>query len=184
MTKKDSFSAIAAEAATLVDKNTSTDWGAVAINALVLPFLLTPIMSVEDKSKLKTTAIGDEWLAVVAGLPVVSRAGLALLANALERKGWVSVDEAAEFIRIESEAQQLASEQAKAEQTSARPGASMLLARAEKELPGAIRRFAEGTKDFVDAAGGVLAFTAEKAVWVGRGLGALAGLMKELRTGK
>lgn len=184
MNKSTTFDAIASEAATLVGKHTKTDWGAVAVNAVVLPFLLTPIMSVEDKSQLKTTAIGDDWLAAVAGLPKVSREGLSLLAKGLEAKGWVSVAEAAEFIRIESDAQRIASEQAKSEQATARPGAAMLLARAEHELPGAIHRFAEGAKDFVEAAGGVLAFTVEKTLWVSKGLGAIAAWMKEMRNSK
>jgi hypothetical protein len=176
------FEAIAAQAMTLANKHTSTNWGAVALNAAVLPFLLTPIMSIEDKSQLKTTAIDDDWLAAVAGMPQVSKAGLSHLASALERKGWVSVEEAATFVEIEAASYEDDCRRIKAEQATKQPGAAMLLARAEQELPGAIQRFADGAKEFAQAAGGVVAFAAEKAMWAGKGLGTVASWMKELRT--
>lgn len=177
------FKQIAVEAQRIAAEHTGTDWGAVAVNTLTILIALTPVMDTSDKSKLDSTAMHDDWLAAVAGLPSVSKNGLRLLAKAVERKGWVSVAEALDFIHLEEMAQEEAREAMATDSAKEHRGAAMLLARAEAELPGTIQRFADGAKDFAVAATGVLAFTAEKTLWVGHGLGTVAGWMRQLRKG-
>lgn len=178
------FKTIAQQAKSLAERNTKTDFAAVALNIVALPLSMGCFLfPTDDTSKTTEVAVPDEWLASVAGLPSISRKGLELLVDAMKAKGWVSVAEAVRFIEIE-QAAMLAAQETDENATKAAEapgGASLLLARAEKELPGTIKRFAEGAQTFAQAAGGVLSFTAEKAVWVGKGLGAVAGLMRDFR---
>lgn len=178
------FESIASQAKQLAVENTKTDFGVVALNIVALPLTMGVFcLDSDDKTKTHEVAVPDEWLASVASLPIISRNGLELLAEAMKAKGWVSVAEAVRFIELEQAASQSTS-QAKKSAAKSNPstvGASMLLARAEQELPGTIKRFAEGAQSFVEAAGGVLSFTMEKALWVGKGLGAIAGLMRDIR---
>lgn len=164
---KNNFEVIAAQAAEIADRHTKLDVGSVAINCFLLMFL-APLISTDDKSAHKTTPIGDDWLAAVAGLPQISKDGLALLAHALEKKGWVSIEEAGRFVQIEIAAGEKERERAEAVESMEQPGASMLLARAEHELPGTIERFANGAKDFGQAAVDVVAFAANKAALLGK----------------
>lgn len=178
------FESIAHQAQSLSAQNTKTDFTAVALNIVALPLTMGCFfLSTDDSSKTKDVAMPDEWLASVAGLPSISRQGLELMADAMRTKGWVSVAEAVRFIEIERAAIQASTELDDSAEKVLRSsvGASLLLARAEKELPGTIQRFAEGAQSFVEAAGGALSFTAEKAIWVGKGLGTLAGFMRVLR---
>ena len=178
------FESIARQAKSLAAENTATDFGAVALNIVALPLTMGLFfIDTDDKTKTKEAAVPDEWLAAVAGLPAISRKGLELLANAMSEKGWVSVAEAVDFIEIEQKS--MHSEEKKNESATkaaaSSVGASLLLVRAEKELPGTIKRFAESAKSFAEAAGGVLSFTAEKAIWIGKGLGAVASFMRDVR---
>ncbi len=178
------FESIAQQAKSLAAQNTTTDFAAVALNIVALPLTMGCfVIPTDDTSKTKEVAVPDEWLASVAGLPSISRKGLELLADAMKTKGWVSVSEAVRFIEIEQAALQSTAkqDQSATKATESAVGASLLLARAERDLPGTIRRFAEGAQSFVEAAGGVLSFTAEKAVWLGKGLGIVAGAMRNLR---
>jgi hypothetical protein len=178
------FESIARQAKSLAAENTTTDFAAVALNFVALPLTMGLFcIDVDDKTKTKKVAVPDEWLVAVSGLPVISRKGLELLADAMKEKGWVSLAEAVRFIEIEQDAIKLATKKDgdvnKAAASSA--GASLLLARAEKELPGTIKRFAEGAQSFAEATGGVLSFTVEKAVWIGKGLGVVASFMRDIR---
>ena len=180
------FEAIAKQAKSLAAENTKTDFAAVALNIVALPLSMGCfLLPTDDTSKTKEVAVPDEWLASVAGLPSISRRGLELLADSMKDKGWVSVAEAVHFIELEQAAMltERKTEENATKAAKASVGASLLLARAEREIPGTIKRFAEGAQSFAEAAGGVLSFTAEKAIWVGKGLGAVAGLMRDLRKG-
>lgn len=163
----------------LVAQNTSLDWNAVTLNILALPFV-GAVFDVDDKSALAGIAVEDEWLATASRLPVISREGMELLAKGLEKKGWISVAEAERFVKIERDAFLRRPKDTEPEAAS-REGAAMLLARAEKELPGTLKRIAEGAGDLADAAKGVLMFSTEAAIFAGKGVGALAGWMRHAR---
>ena len=60
MTSKSDYAAIADQARAMADMHTETDWGGVAINALLRPLLVGPVISIENKTALKTTTIGDD----------------------------------------------------------------------------------------------------------------------------
>lgn len=106
------------------------------------------------------------------------------MTKSLSKKGFVSVQDAIDFVKIEKRemaAQQKILVDQEKEQRQA-TGAAMLLARAEKELPGSIERFIEGTKGIVQAASGVAGFATETAVWLGKGLGTVVNHMRDSRS--
>lgn len=158
-----------------------TNWEKVALNALTIPLLGMPV-DVSDSSRQDETAIGDEWLGAVAGLPTVSSKGLRYLSDALAAKGWVSVREATRFIEIEKAAAAKVRAVEEAHEQRSNVGAAILLARADRDLPGTISRVAEGAKDLADAAAAMAVFTKEVALVTGRGVGAAAGWLRNLRT--
>jgi hypothetical protein len=174
------FQNIAQQAEELSRATTRTNLGHAVLGALLMPLTLgLVVIDPSDRTLSETTAMPDEWLAAVSGLPEISRPGMEFLANVMKTKGWVSVSQALEFVELESAAQAAA---VTAAPDVAGAGAAMFLARAEKELPGTIARFAEGAKEFGEAAGGVLSFAAEKAIWAGKGLGWLADEMRGFRS--
>lgn len=178
------FHDIAKQAKLLAKQNEQSDWAKVSINAFLIPASFGSFwLDTTDNSKAKEQAMPDDWLQAVAGLPNVSKSGLNHLAKALTRNGFVSVQDAMDFVEIEQ--QEMGEEQkkqiGKGKEQQQASGAAMLLARAEKDLPGTIDRFVEGTKDIVQAASGAAAFATEKAVWLGKGLGAIAASMKDIR---
>lgn len=172
------YNAIAAEANRIADRNTTTDWSAVALNAASMLTLLTPVVETGDTSKLALVAMHDDWLGAVAGLPMISTEGLAFIAKAISGKGWVSCADALKFLKIEEATQVAAAKKMAGISSPAAPfqsqGTAQLLARAEAELPGTIERFAAGAKEAATVATDVLAFTAKNAILVGKGLGATA----------
>ncbi len=174
------FDQIARQAAALAKENRKVNWDAVAQNVLLVP-LLGLRRDTSDKIALAKTAMPDEWLQAVASLPVISQDGLKTLANEITEHGFVSVKAALEFVEAESAAMSSARTQESIEEGQQATGAAMLLARAERELPGSIARFADSARDLVSAAAGVASFTIEKAIWVGKGFGAVATAMKDLR---
>lgn len=178
------FEGVAKEAKELFLQNQEKDWAKVAVNALLVPLTFGCMgIPVEDNSKSTQQPMPDEWLQVVSQLPIISKDGLALLANALTKNGFISVHDAVTFVEIE---QKLMKEQSKAlektrKQDSQFDGAVMLLARAESELPGSIERFIQGTKDVVKVTSIAAGFAKSKAEQLSKGLTATTGLMKELR---
>lgn len=160
---------------------TRLSWGAIALNAITVP-LTGCVIDVEDKSALRTSQVDDAWLAAVAGLPTISRSGLEFLSAALVHKGWVSIEEALQFVDIEKVQSKESEKIASAKSSLENRGAVMLLARAESELPGTLARVAEGAKDIAVAALGVLNFTKEVAVFSGKSLGVIASWAKSMRS--
>lgn len=175
------LAALAADARALAKRNQKVSADAVVLNIITSCLLMGPVMSIEDRQHWTTIAISDEWLEAAASLPAISRKGLELLAKALQVKGWVSVAEAIEFVELEELASKAQTQQADALNQSQMPGAAALLARAESDLPGTIDRFAESAMDAALAVGGVLAFSYEKTILVGKGLGAAARFVRNLR---
>lgn len=183
--KKDNFNEIASQASVLLQQNQETNWSLVCLNVLLIPTTLGALcLPTDDNSKAREKAVPDEWLKAVASLPNVSKEGLGFMTKSLSKKGFVSVQDAIDFVKIEKRemaAQQKIRVDQEKEQLQA-TGAAMLLARAEKELPGSIERFIEGTKGIVQAASGVAGFATETAVWLGKGLGTVVNHMRDSRS--
>ncbi len=169
------------EAHEMARASTRLSWGAVALNAVMIPVSGFAV-EVEDKSALKTSRMDDAWLAAVAGLPAISRQGLEYLTGALVAKGWVSIEEALKFVEIEKRQSREFERVESSKPSLENRGAVMLLARAESELPGTLARVAEGAKDVATAALGVLNFTKEVAVFSGKSLGVIASWVKSARS--
>jgi hypothetical protein len=178
------FHDIAKQAKILAKQNEQTDWAKVSLNVFLIPATFGSFwLDTTDNSKAKEQAMPDDWLQAVASLPNVSKSGLNHLAKVLTKKGFISVQDAMDFVEIERRdmAEERKKNAGKGKEQQQAMGAAMLLARAEKDLPGTIDRFVEGTKDIVQAASGAAAFATEKAVWLGKGLGAIAASMKDIR---
>lgn len=173
------FEQIAQQAASLAKENRRVSWDAVTLNVLLVPLMGWGVVDTTDKAQLSKTPMPDEWLQAVASLPDISQDGLKSLASALTRSGFVSVLDALEF--VESERAALSASASRKGGNELASGAAMLLARAEQEAPGSIERFAEAARDLATAAAGAASFTIEKAVWFGKGLGAIANVMKDIR---
>lgn len=182
-TRKSEFERIADEAKSLHRDAQDTDWALVALNLVLFPFVLGPAVSVADNTKSKEQPMPDEWLQVVSTLKPISKRGLKLLSDALATKGYVSVHDAYSFVEIEQRCAADTEARLKdhTEAASQVTGAAMLLARAERDLPGTIDRYYEDTKDLIAAASGAAAFAAEKAIWIGKGLGGLAQSLEKFR---
>lgn len=180
------FKDIAKEAQLMAKKNRKDSPEALLLNLFLFPLTLGAVcVPLEDKSHLKTVPMPDEWVDGVSQLPSISRQGLELLAEAIQKKGWVSIAEAIKFAEIEeqcaaeiSKTEQAKTEKEKAEQS---PGAIKLLARAEQELPGTIDRLIEKSTEVAKAAAGVASFVTEKSIWVGKGLGSVANILRTIR---
>ncbi|WP_413460729.1 hypothetical protein [Herbaspirillum huttiense] len=170
---------IASQAEDLYQKHQKTDWAAVAANLFLFPITYGVLsINTDDVSELRAAAMPDDWLKAVASLPNLSKKGLATLADDLTKNGFVSVYTARKFVEIETNERSEANSSPK-EVASA--GSAMILARAEKELPGTIKRFAESAKDVAGAMSGFASFTIEKSILAGKGLGAAAEFLKTLR---
>lgn len=159
-------------------EKTSLDRGAMALNVVMVP-LIGFAKDIEDTRALDTTAVDDAWLAAVAGLPMVSRSGMQFISEALAEKGWVSIREAQQFVALEQRHQAEAQARVASEKLVSKAGASMLLARAERELPGTLQKVAEGVKDIAEGAAGLLSFSRDVAVITGKGLGHAARMFRK-----
>lgn len=180
-----------AEVKATAEKHTKTDWGAALVNLplMVITYGLVEL-STEDTSALKSTAMPDSWLCAAAELPGASPKNLARLLQSLDARGFVSIDEADRFCAVELSREQESERQRKSEQSllaakkSAGHEALTLRLAAERFEPApedAYAKLREGFKDWYEATAGVASFAAEKAIWVGKGLGLAAQAMQSIR---
>lgn len=88
--------------------------------------------AIESKTNLSQTAMSDEWLAEVSKNDV-SQEGLAFLAKKLSSQGYVSVQDAADWMEIEEVEAKKRETAQKIQETQKHPGASALLERAKRE---------------------------------------------------
>ena len=176
------FQNIAKQASSLAGKNSKTDWDKVAINLFLIPATLGAVsIDIEDTNHLENTAMPDSWCDSVSEIPNVSKRGLEILTKDLATKGFVSIEAANRFVSVEKT---VLADRGKKEELSTKlnnEGAAKLLARAERELPGSIQSFIDATKEFGSAASGVAQFAIEKTVWMGKGLGVVASVLKDVR---
>ncbi len=180
-----------AEVSALARQHTQTDWGAVTLNLplMVLTYGLLEL-STEDKSALARTPMPEAWVCAAAELPTASRRNLARMLRALEQQGFVSISAADEFCAVElareSESDRCRQAAATKDAAQQSPGYEALKRRLdneqfEPEPASAYARILVGVQDWYSAAAGVASFSAEKALWLGKGLGVAANLMKDLR---
>lgn len=175
------FTEIATEARQLAKKNTHFSPGGFLVDLAAFVVTGVDLSLSQDPSRQHEAAMPDDWLGAVAELEVVSPTGLNFLSKALAKKGWVSVAEAVEFISKEEKLLEAAKSRKAIEQKSRQQGASQLLARAERERPGTLDTLMASASEVTEAAAGVVSFTIEKTLWVGKGLGIAAGALRGLR---
>lgn len=174
-------------------RHTRVDWGAVvaSVPVFVLTYGLVEL-DTEDRSALKTQPMPDAWVERAAAFPDASSRNLRRLLKALDEKGHVTVEEASEFCTIEIDRERAATEAREtvkavaAIQANQSRGHQLLANRLaasgyEPDIKEAAASVASLLKDAAVAGAGVAAFAAEKAVWVGHGLGLAAGAMKSVR---
>lgn len=121
----------------------STQWALMANFGPYLAFFNLPLAvlilsigeiagAIESKTNLSKTAMSDEWLAEVSKNDV-SQEGLAFLAKKLSFQGYVSVQDAADWMEIESKEAKKRETAQKIHEAQQHPGASALLERAKRE---------------------------------------------------
>lgn len=174
-------------------RHTRVDWGAVvaSVPVFVLTYGLIEL-DTDDRSALKTQAMPDEWVERAAALPDASARNLRRLLKALEAKGHVTIQEASEFCTIEIDRERAAAEAREKVKTAAAIQANpsrghqrlanrLAASGYEPDVKEAAASVASFLKDAAVASAGAAAFAAEKAVWMGHGLGLAAGAMKSVR---
>lgn len=185
------LSRLMAEVQAMAQKHTKTDWGAAILN---LPLMVVTYglveLSTEDKSALARTPMPDAWVCAAAELPGASPKNLGRLLKVLDLRGRVSIEEADQFCAVELSREQEAARQRKSEQSrlavqkSAGHEALTLRLASERFDPApddAYAKIRANLKDLFEASAGVASFAAEKAIWVGKGLGFAAQAMQQLR---
>ena len=185
------LSRLMAEVQAMAQKHTKTDWGAAILN---LPLMVVTYglveLSTEDKSALARTPMQDAWVCAAAELPGASPKNLGRLLKALDDRGFVSIEEADRFCAVELSREQESARQRNTEQSrlaaqkSAGHEALSLRLASERFDPAPEDAYAKvyaNLKDWFDASAGVASFAAEKAIWVGKGLGLAAKAMQQVR---
>ena len=177
--------------AALAKKHTKVDWGAslAFVPLAVITYGLVQL-DTEDRSALDRTAVPDVWVERAATLPCASVKNLITLQKALGRKGYVSVTAADEFCAVElaremNAAATEASAKLKADATETAGFAALRNRLAtqdyEPTTQEVLPQLMDHAKDWLSAGAGVVSFAAEKAVWVGKGMGLAADVMRGLR---
>lgn len=173
---------------TMVQKHTKFDFGALILNfplAFVTMGALT--LSTEDKSALSNTPMPDEWLAAAAELPTASASALRRLQSDVAKVGYASIEAADRFCAVEITREQKASDLARVQANVVRSTGAALLAKRvealgiEATFEDALAMGKRYAADIADAGVGAAAFALEKAVWAGKSLGAIAGVMSGIR---
>lgn len=176
--------------ALMATKHTRTDWSAVALNLplFVVTYGLVAI-STEDRSALAAAAMPDTWVCAAAELPAASAKNLARLRQAIEKRGFVSIEDADRFCTVELAREQEAACQrtraAAVEQGRAGLGyaaLSLRLAADDGDLTPeqAYAKLRISVRGLADAGVGLLSLAADKAAWLGKGVSVA---VDRLRTG-
>lgn len=74
--------------------------------ALVVSSLGMIASAVEDNKSMNTHPMPDEWLKNVSEMQTISESGLSFLSKCIEKKGFVSVNEAIKFMKNETKEEQ------------------------------------------------------------------------------
>lgn len=126
-----------------IDKQSTNSWSILSNISPILATFNLPLAiglltigeiagAVESKTNLLKTTMSDEWLAEVSKSDV-SQEGLAFLAKKLSSQGYVSVQDAADWMEIENVEAKKRETAQKIQETQKHPGASALLERAKRE---------------------------------------------------
>lgn len=109
-----------------------------SVGLFSLPFGLLILVSgavydAIETNKNMNDPMSDEWLKMVSDYQEASPEGLAFLARALSKKGYVSISDAADWVDIEKQEQEKNDVKKAIANCSHLPGATSLLHRAKKE---------------------------------------------------
>lgn len=126
-----------------IDQQSTNSWALLSnigpiVAAFNLPLAITFLTigeiagAVESKTNLQKTTMSDDWLTEVSKSDV-SQEGLAFLAKKLSMQGFVSVQDAADWMEIENVEAKKRETAQKIYETKKHPGASALLERAKRE---------------------------------------------------
>ena len=174
--------------ALMATKHTKTDWSAVALNVplFVLTYGLVA-MSTDDRSALAETAMPDTWVCAAAELPAAAPKNLARLRLAIEKRGFVSIEDADRFCTVELVREQDAAHQrtraATAEKGRGGAGYAALILRLEADHRDlspeqAYVKLRDSVRELADAGGGLLSLATDKAAWLRKGVSAAVGRLR------
>jgi hypothetical protein len=166
--------------ALMATKHTSTDWSAVALNVplFVLTYGLVA-MSTEDRSALAVTAMPDSWVCAAAELPAAAPKNLARLRQAIDKRGFVSIEDADRFCTVELAREQEAALQrtraAAVERGHESVGYAALTLRLEADggdlsPEQAYAKLRGSVRGLADASVGLLSLASDKAAWLSKGV--------------
>lgn len=144
-------------------------------------------LSTEDSSALKSTPMSDAWLCDAAQLPTASGSSLKRLAKDVDRNGFASIEAADLFCAIELTREQKAfailQKNASKDLSS---GVALLASRVqslgiEATLEEALENGKQYVAELAQTGLGVVTLATESAIWIGKGMGVVAGAMKDIR---
>lgn len=176
--------------ALMAAKHTQTDWAIAALNVPI--FVVTyglVALNTADRTALASTPMPDAWVRAAAELPGAAPKNLARLLKAIERQGFVSIEDADRFCTVELAREQEAARQVEIEAARERGRTSegraalvQRLAAADSDLTPeqAYAKLRGSMKGLADAGVGLMSFASDKAAWLGKGVGAA---VDRLRTG-
>ena len=111
-------------------------FGVAMVNLPVALLILTGgelLSFIEKESNLNETRMSDEWLEQVSNTKDVSQEGLAFLAKKLSKQGYISGNDAKEWLKIEEKEAEKKDIKKKINYNKNNKGAVSLLERAKKE---------------------------------------------------
>lgn len=176
--------------ALMASKHTRTDWAIAALNVplFVVTYGLVAL-NADDRKALATTPMPDTWVRAAAELPAAAPKNLAKLLKAIERQGFVSIEDADRFCTVELAREQDAARRSELEaaqecgRTSGGHAALVKrLAAVDSDLTPeqAYAKLRGSVRGLANAGGGLMSFASDKAAWLGKGVGAA---VDRLRTG-
>lgn len=174
--------------ALMAAKHTQTDWAIAALNVplFVVTYGLVALNS-DDRKALADTPMADTWVREAAELPAAAPKNLAKLLKAIERQGFVSIEDADRFCTVElAREQDVAQNRERAaalEQGRASAGHAALvqrLAASDSDLTPeqAYAKLRVSVKGLADAGVGLMSLASDKASWLGSGVSTAVGLLK------
>lgn len=127
--------------------------GACLFNPLIgfgLAISAMAMQAYEKKQSLDECRMPDDWLAGVSDSDRVSKEGISYLAKCIDKKGYVSVSDALNWVEIEKDIDSKNKNKEQVDAGKKQAGASMIMNRAVNEC-GFKRTFAAGKEFIVDS---------------------------------
>ena len=184
------LAALVLEVQVLAQKHTKLDIGAALLSFPV--FVATygvMTLNTDDKSALKSKSMPDAWVRAAAELPFASKRSLQRLQKDALRDGFVSIEAADRFCRLELAREKEVAERARAQAQSAKvvsPGVALLAERIDSvsmtaTMGEALSRGRSHATSVAQAGLDIAGITVGTAVSVGKGIGAVAGALNAWR---